>query len=322
MIRTHYLFAASVLAFTAACAQTPPGDVNLTFPGTGSGGSGSSASTGGTTSTASGTGPAAQELYNSTVHEDLLVACGACHAEGAVGAPVVMDEDADASYGLLDGYIQPLIALPENSLLLLKGKHAGPALDETPGLEEAVMVWLTKEAEERGLEPPDLPADPPAGGTTFDTAMEAFMDCMRLDVWEGMGMGLVPLNQTQGDGPCVSCHNTGAGGLTLDDNVELTFNATKASKYKLQKYVAPLFDDDGNFEQLAMATRLREKGSELCPFENPDDCHPKYILEPANDEAIQGFVEHTFDAIAEGTCDEPYDDGIGGAGGAGGGGNQ
>lgn len=307
---TVWIAAAVMVAGGVACADTPPTNINLpTSYASGSGGGGGGSSSGGAAPEAT-----AQQLYDDGVHDDLLLACGACHAQGAVGAPVFLNSDKATSYALLEAHGSPLIHIPDNSLLLQKGEHSGPALDG-PGvaseLQANVVDWLLEEAKERDLEPD--PEEPP--GLTFDDAMEAFADCMRQDAWDGSGMDIVPLNQTQGMGPCLGCHNTGVGGLFLDDNSQLSFAETQKNKYRLQKYVAPGYDADGNFEKLIVSTRLLEKGSETCPFEDPDDCHPKYSLEPQNWEAIQEFVAFTLEAVEGESCDAPYDDGVGGAGG-------
>src|SRR5690606_3664030 len=104
------------------------------------------------------------------------------------------------------------------------------------------------------------------------------------------------------------CHQApnGVGGLVLDDDTTATFAATK-KKHNLLKYVTGAYDDNGKFLQLVPAGRLIEKPGEPCLFENPDDCHPDYVLSTQAIDAINGFVIHTLDALENDSCDVPYD---------------
>ncbi|MEQ9322681.1 MAG: hypothetical protein RIF41_26180, partial [Polyangiaceae bacterium] len=164
--------------------------------------------------------------------------------------------------------------------------------------------WLALEAEERGLVVDDG-GEPDPVGPTFDEAMGAFADCMTLSDWEGAGLSLLPAQQTQGWGPCQGCHNTGVGGLYLSASTQQTYEETKKSKFRLQKYVAPVFDENGTFEGLTIADRLEVKGTEQCPFQDPQDCHPKYLLDPAASQAIVSFVNQVVGRLESGQCASP-----------------
>jgi len=300
--------AACIAPGTGAIATN--GEGNDHDHGSGQGGGDGSVTTG---QGAAGSGSASSdaqgpEVYATQVHDDLMAGCGSCHASGAVGAPVFMDEDASTSYAMLDAYPSALIAHPANSLLMLKGEHTGPAIDGAgtpPGLAGAVESWLTLEAEERGLVVDDGGMDPSPTGPTFDEAMDAFAACMTLSDWEGAGLGLLPNQQTQGWGPCQGCHNTGVGGLFLSANTQQTYDETKASKFRLQKYVAPVFDENGGFLGLTIANRLKVKGTEPCPFQDPQDCHPKFLLDPAASQAIDNFVNQVVGRLENGQCTPP-----------------
>lgn len=305
---------AAVVSLVGAAACIAPGTGAIATNG-GADDDGAALGGGGQTATggqgASGTGapPSTQgaKVYAQDVHADLLAGCGTCHADGAVGAPVFMDADPNVSYVMMEGWPNALIAHPANSLLVLKGEHAGPALDGpgTPGgLLGAVQSWLALEAEERGLVVDDG-GEPDPVGPTFDEAMGAFADCMTLSDWEGAGLGLLPAQQTQGWGPCQGCHNTGVGGLFLSASTQQTYDETKKSKFRLQKYVAPVFDENGGFEGLTIADRLQAKGTEQCPFQDPQDCHPKYLLDPAAAQAIDSFVNQVVGRLANGQCASP-----------------
>lgn len=291
-------------ATLVACAGDAP--TGLDFP-LGSLSSSSSAGGGDGSGGAGGSVPmaSAQQTYVDDVHEDLAAACGACHSAGVVGAPIFMADDAEASYTALVGY-PGLIAPASSSNLVLKGEHSGPALDGAgvpAGLYDNVVAWLTEEAAERGLTDTTTSGGMQTGG--FDQAMDDFADCMQLEAWTGLGMELVPLQNTN-KGPCLGCHgNNGVGGLVLDDDTQLTFDATK-SKHNLLKYVAPAYDESGGFIGLVPANRLNEKPGEPCLFDDPDDCHPDYVLDTAARDAIDAFVTYTLDALENGTCDEPY----------------
>jgi hypothetical protein len=300
MRRVAGLVLGMAVAVVAACAGEAPSGLNIP-PGNPTGGGGSD--TGGS----GGGAPvgSAMELYLDTVHDDFVSVCGACHSEGVVGAPVFTNDAGQVSYNLLTGF-PGILGPPTSSKIVIYGAHTGPALDDVgnpPLLYDHVVAWLAKEAEERGLiDDPQQPAGP-----TFEEAMLAFADCMRLDVWEGVGMYMVPVQQTNGKGPCLGCHQApnGVGGLVLDDDTLATFNATK-KKHNLLKYVTGAYDDEGKFLQLIPAGRLLEKPGEPCVFPNPDACHPSYQLDTVAIDAIVGFVQHTLDALENDTCDVPY----------------
>ncbi len=295
------LILATALVVTAGwaygCADTGPAYIPLSTGTTNpTGGQGGAAGEGGMVA-----GDDAYAMYANSVHDNLVEQCGFCHNEGKVGAPEFLSADgAEVAYSRLEAH-DGLIQLPASSTLLLKGEHAGPAMSSE--LHTVVTSWLTHEAEERGLVATTTTGGEPPKAT-LDDALAEFAACMRLDVWNGVGMGLIPQNQTQGEGPCLGCHNQGVGGLFLDINAELNFNQTKDNKYHLLKYVAAVYKQtSGDFDHLSVSSRLWDKGAEPS-LATPS--HPKFSLLAANQKAVEDFVNYTLMAIENGTCDQPY----------------
>src|SRR5207253_7783137 len=123
----------------------------------------------------------ARRTFEQQVYPELELTCAFCHAapNNPVHAPQWMSFDAKSSYDNVEKF-DGLIAWPDNSKLLLKGEHTGPAL--TSAQSKAVRAWLEEESKESGLTPPPVP-DKPSGPPplTAGDALAQFGSCMTLD---------------------------------------------------------------------------------------------------------------------------------------------
>jgi hypothetical protein len=264
------------------------GDGDGTGPGDGSGdgdGDGPSGSSG-------GPGTGARAYFDDNVLPMLASSCASCHSsQHAELGPDFLGRAEDVYYGSLDfaGYI----TVPDNSLLLLKGEHTGPAW--TSAQADAVTQWLDLEAAERGLTSStvgeDAGAPPPT--LTLQDALSQFAACMSLSDWNNVGMDGVA-DQGTTEGPCRSCHQTGTGGAFLSEDSTQSFEQNRQMPYIL-KLVLGTVSADGSFADLVPANRFVEKGGE-------GGLHPKYIMTPERQIAISLFFEATYDKWKSGGC--------------------
>jgi hypothetical protein len=243
--------------------------------------------------------------------------CASCHASGALSAPVFMDMDAEASYAKLE--LTPgLIALPENSLLILHGLHTGPAM--TTPQRDATATWLNMEAQERRLNM--------GGGTTSSTtgsgttgssssttssssgggmgpptnlaeALDRFGKCMDATDWANNGLkGLADIVTNGNTGPCNNCHNTGDFGNFLnsaDDN--LTFLKQKEFPFN-KRWVSGTYDMDGNFTGLKAVPRNYLKSLEAAQCDKAkENCHPTYTVPAALKTGMDKFIANTLNKV-------------------------
>ena len=241
--------ALSVLAL-AACKEEPPGTLTVN-----------------TTQGSNATG--ARAFFETNVFPELdkdqgkdpvtgklRQACVLCHSVGESGAPIWLQDGPVAAYDQIDSYKSQygsqLIAIPENSELLLHGEHTGPALSKTQEL--LIRDWLELEVAERGL----APAGTGVGGSgstgtgpgptkTVAQALEEWGDCMSLEDWTLTGMDQLNNQQTVGSGPCNGCHSTGQAGSFLSDNTGDTFEANRKKPYMLKMGIGAV-GSNGGFE--------------------------------------------------------------------------
>ncbi len=302
-----WLFAVTTLAAMTAACDSPP-TINLGPDGDDDGGGGSGAQGGaGGAGAAGAAGPGAgagtpggaQEMFVNQVYPAITADCTSCHAGVEyAGAPIFLSTNAGPSYNAIIAYTPSLIAVPENSNLILHGVHTGPAL--TPAQTALVSEWLQLEAEERGLVGGD-PEDPPPPTQTLAGALEEFGNCMNLDDWIATGMNNLAQAQTAA-GACTGCHSSGDGGAYLAAPVEATFEANRTMPY-VKKLVSGTVDMNGAFAGLVDARRFINKGPEAgnCNPET-DNCHPVYSLSPNNTSAVENFVDLTLDRMEAGPC--------------------
>ena len=133
------LASAALIACTGDTINLLPDDGDDDDTADGGDGSGAGTGDGGSTSTTT-PGAGAKDFYISSVHSSLAATCNECHATGDNGGPIFMAEAAEASYNALVGFSPSLIAIPENSNLILHGEHTGPAL--TAAQVPLVSQWL------------------------------------------------------------------------------------------------------------------------------------------------------------------------------------
>jgi len=304
------LLALALGSLAVACA--PPTTINITPSGGGNGGNGGSnggAGGGGAGGAPNGGGGAggeepaatAHDVYVNEVHPSMIETCGGCHnPDGQVGAPAFLDYDAELSYPLTKAYPGALTQ-PVDSILITKLPHEGPALSE--GQKAIVGNWLSMELAEGGGG--STTSSSSSGGgpgpVTLESMLTEFANCMDYDIWLSSGMDEFPLQQTNGDGPCMSCHATGAGAVWLSGDPQETFDKNKMFPY-VMRLVTPVYEGADPVD-LAPSTRFINKGKEPC--QNPPICHPKFDLTPANKAALENFVGTTLAKWEAGTCPKP-----------------
>jgi cytochrome c553 len=298
---------------SAAVACTSPTTINLNPSGSSSneGGDDSSGGAGSGMGGTAGGGqggdepsptPNAHDEYVYNVHPSVIQTCGGCHnPDGQVGAPAFLDYDAELSYELTKNYPGALAA-PADSILITKPPHSGPALSE----DQKVIVgkWLTMELEEGGGVEPGTTSSSSSGGggvQSLEEMLTSFAACMDYDIWLANGMDKFPLQQTNGEGACMSCHNAGAGAAWLSIDPIETFEKAKTFPY-IMRYVTPIYEGS-NPVDLAQSNRFINKGVEPCA--NPPICHPKYNLSAENKAAFEGFVSSTLSKWQSGACGQP-----------------
>lgn len=300
------LMAIALGSVVAACA--PPTTININPSGGGEGGDdidpiGGSGGAPGTTSDPGTTTPSVQtahDYYVNTLYPSVIATCGGCHnPDGQVGAPAFLDYDVEVSYVLTKEYAG-IVTTPSESLLITKPPHTGPSLSESQ--KELAGKWLTMELDEAGGTTTTTSSSSSGGMTgstmSLDEMLSSFAKCMDYDLWVAKGMDKFPLQQTNGDGQCASCHNQGAGGLFLSlDSLE-TFEKNKLYPYIL-RMVTPIYEGS-NPVDLAQSNRVINKGIEPCA--NPPICHPKYTLTAANKAAFEDFVSATLTKWEAGVC--------------------
>ncbi len=293
----HWTATSLTLALTVGCSSTPPATITINTE-SGSGGSKSTSvgvggdPTGGDVTGVGGGVPFsyAKEYYVYNVDSALRDSCSGCHAYGVNGASIFLGGNAEDSYYVMETH-GGLIVAPDNSLLILHGVHAGPALDDSTKV--SVVEWLTMEAQER-----DLPigtgtttgGDPPA--TTLTSALADYGACMDINDWTTNMLDQLSSAQTLKFGPCKSCHLAGAGGNWLSGNMQETFDMNRKFPY-INRQVTGTVDENGNFKDLIASNRMIQKGAEPC--QPNTNCHPAYTLPPVLKTGITNFVAKTIE---------------------------
>jgi cytochrome c5 len=232
----------------------------------------------------------ARELFDNNVRQVLETKCGACHEAGNTFAypDLFGTRNPSTYYDRVVADPRFLSARPEDSLLLLKGAHSGPAFLR----EEAQKVtgWLLKESAERGTGVAVAPPAP-AGDRRPRSLAEAitrFGACMNREIWDqtyGLSEETQIAHQQTEQGECTACHSTGTAGAFLSASVADTFDLNRTRPYVL-KLVLGTSNDDGSFKDLVPAWRYERKGGE-------GGDHPSYLLTPERKAAIDSFVDQT-----------------------------
>jgi hypothetical protein len=229
----------------------------------------------------------ARELFDRNVSPILDQRCASCHlGANPVDGPDFLGAAPGGAYDVLTGDLRMVPARPEDSILLLKGEHTGPAFTMVEA--QTVTAWLLKEADERGLAPEVDPEEPPVGDFTPKTVAEAltrFGNCMQRTDWDetyGQNENTQVAYQNTTEGRCYSCHSTGTAGSFLSQSSGDTFDMNKQRPYLL-KLVLPTANEDGSFRALVPAYRFRDKGG--------DQGHPSYQLTAERSDALNAFVD-------------------------------
>lgn len=230
----------------------------------------------------------ARAVFDATVVGILQNECGACHeAANPSGYPDIFGTRTPNTYYdrlLLDG--RYVTAVPEDSLLLVKGEHTGPAF--LPADAQKVTAWLVKEAQERGLGGGAV--TPPADfrPRSLAEALTRFGACMNRDVWDatyGAGNNTQVARQGTDQGQCMACHSTGTAGAFLSASSGDTFEMSRLRPNVL-KLVLSQSNEDGSFKDLVPGRRFELKGGE-------GGDHPSYLMTPERLAAIDSFVDQT-----------------------------
>jgi cytochrome c553 len=299
------LVLALALGSFAACAP-PATTINIT-PGDGgdggSGGAGASGTTSSTTAQGGSIDNSAHGYYVATVHPSLIATCGGCHnPDGQVGAPAFLDYDAELSYPITKGYPNIVKDPASSSILIMKGPHEGPGVSADQ--KAIIQTWISMELTEAGAGGGGMGG---AGGSTstgpmtLEDMLTGFAACMDYDIWLSSGMDKFPLQQTNGDGPCMSCHNTGVGATYLNGDPQDTFDNNKLFPF-IMRLVKPVYEGSTPVDLVA-SDRFFNKGKEPC--QNPPICHPKFDLTPENKAALENFVSTTLTKWQSGQCGKP-----------------
>lgn len=294
------LVLAIALGSVAACAP-PATTINITPGGGGDGGDGGSGGAGGATTTST-TETVTQDntahgYYVANVHPSLIATCGGCHnPDGQVGAPAFLDYDAELSYPMTKAYPNIVKDPALDSIVMTKGPHEGPGLAAEQ--KTIVTTWINMELSEGGGGSGGAGGGGGGGPVTLESMLTEFAACMDYDLWISSGMDTFPLQQTNGAGPCMSCHNTGTGATYLNGDPQETFDNNKMFPY-IMRLVKPVYEGSTPVD-LVPSDRFFNKGKEPC--QNPPICHPPFELTPENKAALEDFVGSTLTKWQSGQC--------------------
>ena len=246
-------------------------------------------------------GASAEALYLA-LNDQQIAECGACHVganlDDTTTGPDYLGADRNSSYETILAYRSwvdgsPIVGnSPENSKLLLHGVHAGPAMSES--LKDKMSEWITVQAGEDGVSPPDGeddidPPDPdePPTAEPPDTLVEAltlFANCMTYEDFEATNFENVA-DQNTAEGQCYGCHSAGTGGSFLSAN-NIEFYSQQRNMPYILKFVTGTVNPDGSFSDLIISGRYEMK--------RDDNGHPNYIMAEERLQSIQNFFDLTY----------------------------
>jgi len=234
-----------------------------------------------------------------TSPDGLTPSCGSCHVSGNYGAPAFLaGGDPTTAYATMTSApFVSFVAVPANSMLVVHGAHAGPAL--AAATLAIVSTWLGEEVAARNLD-----ASPTV---TLQGELGKIGACMLLADFTASGPtvngqtatasalgGTSATAQDMGSSaPCSTCHGAGDGGFFAVADATTMFSMTQSNLTYLQDYVTGTVDQNGNFSGLvpsnSLVTLIGE--SQSCPTQGI--CHPKIDLMAgsATVAAVQQFVE-------------------------------
>jgi hypothetical protein len=261
-------------------------------------------------------GASAEELYIA-LNDQQIAECGSCHIganlDDTATGPDYLGTSNAASYATILAYRSwedgsPIVGnSPENSKLILKGVHAGPAFSQ--GLKEKITEWIQVQAVEDGIapdddegdiDPPDPDEPPPAEAPdTLVEALQLFSNCMTYTDFEATNFENVA-DQNTAEGQCYGCHSAGTGGSFLSAN-NIDFYSQQRNMPYILKFVTGTVNPDGSFSDLIISGRYEMK--------RDDNGHPNYIMAEERLQSIQNFFDLTYakysNSIATGVACTP-----------------
>ena len=261
-------------------------------------------------------GASAEELFIA-LNDQQIAECGACHVganlDDTATGPDYLGTDRATSYATILAYRSwedgsPIVGnSPENSKLILKGVHAGPALSAS--LKEKMSEWISVQAVEDGvapdddegdIDPPDPDEPPPAEAPdTLVEALQLFANCMTYQDFEATNFENVA-DQNTAEGQCYGCHSAGTGGSFLSAN-NIDFYSQQRNMPYILKFVTGTVNADGSFSDLIISGRYEMK--------RDDNGHPNYIMAEERLQSIQNFFDLTYakysNSIATGVACTP-----------------
>ncbi len=239
-------------------------------------------------------GATARQLFDANVAPALSSACASCHAgtppPSTTPGPNFLGTGALQYYSKLVANPLFVNAVPDESELLTKGLHEGPALTTLQATN--IEAWLTQEVVERGA---GLVAPPPPTDLT-QKQLVAFGACMSAADFTSTGLDDLPNQDTTGDaGPCYSCHATG---MYIHQGKDATVNLQYLRTMPwLLKFAQAQLAGDGSFKDIVPANRFRDRGQETG--------HPPYTLSTARQTALASFFQLTYARWKAGSCPAP-----------------
>jgi hypothetical protein len=245
-------------------------------------------------------------MFDQNVAPILQNKCATCHADTMVPGPDFLGSDKTNTAAYYTGITSDprfITTPPENSLLLLKGEHTGPAFcspEEAAGTgsgrgcsptteKSMVQAWLVQEGRERmGMTMPMPTGSEPR---TLQEAVTRFGACMDRQIWDntyGASQDNEVAYQTTTQGRCYACHATGTAGSFLSQVSGDTFDQNRLMPHIL-KLIQPTYNSDGTLKDLVPANRWIDKGQEA----TQGGTHPTYNLSGARIQALSDFLTQT-----------------------------
>lgn len=241
---------------------------------------------------APGTGLSAAERFRGEVSGTLEARCAPCHANPAVRGPDFLGTIGTEGYRSALIASPRLFARPEDSLLYLKGEHAGPEFSSS--VRFSVAAWLLHEREELRV----APTAPSPGRYTPRTLRESLLRagaCLTRADFEATylqdraGHTTELAHQTttpgasgQAGGPCYDCHELGTGGVTLKRDGAAIFPGMRRLPMLL-KLFSPDYDSNGVLRGLVASDRFEVKGADML--------HPAFTLTPERKAALRALTD-------------------------------
>jgi hypothetical protein len=293
------VLATSCAALVAACAPQDPTPIGSGGASGGSGATGTGSNTGTGAGAGSGTGSGVDPgtdpmaFFDEKVKPILAQMCDSCHAEKAVdqtGGPDFLGVTQEDYYAKLVAESRFVSAVPEQSYLLTKGAHLGPAF--AADQYAIVLQWLQLEAAQ----------DTGGGGGVFEgptgvELIEKFAGCMTLEQWTENEMQTVALQPTQPGTPCASCHASGTGANYMTNpnteaGIEEGFiNMSEPPLVERLVTFDVVTGPNGNqHAEIVQSYRWRDKG-------NDGSAHPKYVFQDQ-----QPKLDAWFNAVITSDC--------------------